>query len=87
MLLSKTQSNLAAVFLQFINYFKKENNKMARNLGLDDLKDMVIGDEVVIPDHSDKSGYRNYSKSIALTVGFLLGISDESLMKRLEFPE
>lgn len=60
---------------------------MARNLGLDDLKDMVIGDEVVIPDHSDKSGYRNYSKSIALTVGFLLGISDESLMKRLEFPE
>lgn len=60
---------------------------MARNITLEELKDIVAEENIDFPETTDKSGYRKYSKNIALTVGFLLGVNEEALMKRLEFPE
>ena len=60
---------------------------MTRAICLEDLKEIMIEENIDLPETADKSAYRNYSKNIALTVGFLLGVSDESLMKRLENPE
>ena len=60
---------------------------MAKCTSLEDLKNVVIEENIDLPDIADKSGYRKYSKNIALTVGFLLGVSHASLMKRLECPE
>lgn len=60
---------------------------MAKAFSLAELKEIVTEEHIETPVISDKSGYRKYSKDIALTVGFLLGISEEALMKRLEFPE
>jgi uncharacterized LabA/DUF88 family protein len=54
---------------------------------MEDLKDLMIEENIDLPETEDRSAYRNYSKNIALTVGFLLGVSDESLMKRLENSE
>ena len=60
---------------------------MARNITLEELKDIVIEENIELPKISDKSGYRKYSKNIALTVGFLLGVNEEAMMKRLESPD
>ena len=60
---------------------------MARGISLEDLKDIIVEEEIELPEIADKSAYRKYSKSIALTVGFLLGVSEDALMKRLEFPD
>ena len=60
---------------------------MTRAICMEDLKDLMIEENIELPETEDKSAYRNYSKNIALTVGFLLGVSDESLMKRLENSE
>lgn len=49
---------------------------MTRAICPEDLKDIMIEENIDIPETDDKSGYRNYSKNIALTVGFLLGVSD-----------
>ena len=59
---------------------------MTRAICMEDLKDLMIEENIDLPETEDKSAYRNYSKNIALTVGFLLGVSDESLMKRLDNP-
>lgn len=51
---------------------------------LEDLQYITIdGDEIV----SDKSGYRNFSKDIALTIGYLLGVREDFLEKIVENPE
>ena len=60
---------------------------MTRAICMEDLKDLMIEENIDLPETEDRSAYRNYSKNIALTVGFLLGVSDESLMKRLENSE
>ena len=60
---------------------------MTRAICMEDLKDLMIEENIELPETEDRSAYRNYSKNIALTVGFLLGVSDESLMKRLENSE
>ena len=60
---------------------------MARNITLEELKDIVIEEHIELPKITDKSGYRRYSKNIALTVGFLLGVNEEAMMKRLESPD
>lgn len=60
---------------------------MAKAMSLEDLKDIVVEENIELPEITDKSGYRKYSKGIALTIGFLLGVSEEALMKRLEFPD
>ena len=60
---------------------------MTRAICMEDLKDLMIEENIDLPETEDRSAYRNYSKNIALTVGFLLGVSDESLMKRLEISE
>ncbi|MBR4857715.1 MAG: NYN domain-containing protein [Clostridia bacterium] len=60
---------------------------MARGISLEDLKDIIVEEEIELPEIADKSAYRKYSKGIALTVGFLLGVSEEAMMKRLEFPD
>ena len=60
---------------------------MTRAICMEDLKDLMIEENIDLPETEDRSAYRNYSKNIALTVGFLLGVSDESLMKRLDNPE
>ncbi len=60
---------------------------MTRAICMEDLKDLMIEENIDLPETEDRSVYRNYSKNIALTVGFLLGVSDESLMKRLENSE
>ncbi len=43
---------------------------------LEDLQNLTIEDEEIVP---DKSGYRNYSKDIALTIGYLLGVREDFL--------
>lgn len=60
---------------------------MTRAICMEDLKDLMIEENIELPETEDRSAYRNYSKNIALTVGFLLGVSDESLMKRLDNSE
>ena len=60
---------------------------MTRAICMEDLKDLMIEENIDLPETKDKSACRNYSKNIALTVGFLLGVSDESLMKRLDNPD
>lgn len=60
---------------------------MTKAICLEDLKDIMIEENIDLPEAEDKSAYRNYSKTIALTVGFLLGVTDEALMKRLDNPE
>ena len=51
---------------------------------LEDLQYITIdGDEIV----SDKSGYRNFSKDIALTIGYLLGVREDFLEKIVENSE
>ena len=60
---------------------------MTRAICMEDLKDLMIEENIDLPETEDRSAYRNYSKNIALTVGFLLGVSDEALMKRLDNPE
>lgn len=60
---------------------------MTRAICMEDLKDLMIEENIDLLETEDRSAYRNYSKNIALTVGFLLGVSDESLMKRLENSE
>lgn len=60
---------------------------MTRAICMEDLKDLMIEENIDLPETEDRSAYRNYSKNIALTVGFLLGVSDESLMKRLDNPD
>ena len=60
---------------------------MTRAICMEDLKDLMIEENIELPETEDRSAYRNYSKNIALTVGFLLGVSDEALMKRLDNPE
>ncbi len=59
---------------------------MRENINLDDLKELFPES----PEESiatDKSIYRKYSKEIALTIGYLLGISDEHLMNRINDDE
>ncbi|MBR3835791.1 MAG: NYN domain-containing protein [Clostridia bacterium] len=64
---------------------------MAKGINsLEDLADIELEEEEDaedLPQISDKSIYRRHSKSIALTIGFLLGITDDAIMMRLENPE
>lgn len=51
---------------------------------LEDLQNLTIeNDEIVY----DKSGYRNYLKDIALTIGYLLGVRKDFLEQIVENPE
>lgn len=60
---------------------------MTKRISLEDLKDIVIEENIDLPEITDKSGYRKYSKNIALTVGFMIGVSEDALMKRLDNPD
>ncbi len=60
---------------------------MTKAICMEDLKDLIIEENIDLPETEDRSAYRNYSRTIALTVGFLLGVTDEALMKRLDNPE
>lgn len=57
---------------------------MRENITFEDLKELIGEEESV---SEEKSSYRNYSKGIALTVGFLLGVRHEALIKHLENEE
>ncbi|MBR5825740.1 MAG: hypothetical protein IKY78_01500 [Clostridia bacterium] len=58
---------------------------MWENISFEDLKDLIVEED---PDAEhvaeQKSSYRNYSKSIALTIGFLIGVRHDTLIKHLE---
>ena len=58
---------------------------MRENITFEDLKNLIV-DEDPVEEHiaEQKAYYRNYSKSIALTIGFLLGVRHETLIKHLE---
>lgn len=72
---------------------------MAKATSLEDLRDIVVeenfelvktddfGEGGYVYDVFDKALFRKYSKGIALTVGYLLGIDEEALMRRLDTPE
>lgn len=51
---------------------------------LEDLQNLTIEDDEIV---YDKSGYRNYSKDIALTIGYLLGVRLDFLEQIVENPE
>lgn len=58
---------------------------MWENISFEDLKDLIVEEDPDAEHVADqKSSYRNYSKSIALTVGFLIGVRHETLIKHLE---
>lgn len=48
---------------------------MCKTLGLENLKDIVFEENETI----DKSGFRNYSKEICVTIGYLMGVNKEFL--------
>lgn len=48
---------------------------MCKTLGLEDLKDIVFEEN----ETTDKSGFRNYSKEICVTIGHLMGVNKEFL--------
>lgn len=54
---------------------------MREKINFEDLKELIIEDGS-IPDQ--KTHFRNHSKGIALTIGFLLGVKDELLMRHLD---
>ena len=54
---------------------------MAKGMSLEDLKDFIEEESFDLPEISDKSALRKYSKNIALTIGFLLGVHEEQLVK------
>lgn len=60
---------------------------MRESMNLEDLKNMEFVNESEEKNISDKSAYRRYSKDIAITVGFLLGVNEESALKRLDTEE
>ncbi len=60
---------------------------MAKGMSLEDLKDFIEEESFDLPEISDKSALRKYSKNIALTIGILLGVHEEQLVRRLEFPD
>lgn len=59
----------------------KEERILRENISFDDLKDLVVEED---PSAEQKASYRNYSKNIAMTIGFLLGVRHESIIKHLE---
>ena len=54
---------------------------------LEDLKNVCFDEEAGLVIDKDRSTFRNRTKEIALTISFLLGISEESINKRIETPE
>lgn len=56
---------------------------MRENLSFEDLKNLIVDKDDGIT-YEPKDTYRNYSKGIALTIGYLLGVKHESLIKHLE---
>lgn len=56
---------------------------MRENISFEELMEFVndVDEEVT---YESKDTYRNYSKTIALTIGFLLGVKHESAIKHLE---
>ncbi len=56
---------------------------MKGKLNFEDFKEMY-GDELPIKEENES--YRNHSKGIALTISYLLGITDEAVLKRIEDP-
>lgn len=59
---------------------------MREKINLEDLKNMTFEDDGDQPAVTDKSSFRNYSKKTAIIIGYLLGVSRESAVTKLESP-